>query len=315
MSSRNKEYYTLTKNDIPKVMGILTKEHMNEVRSVPSLPDINEVKSILTTFVDNLFEYGIGIGVKVDGELKGFIMGFKADELFGKDKGIYIPVYGHGFKEGFEDLLVPLYIEYANMCVKEKYFSHVVTSYAHNDKAIESWFNLGFGKRCVDSISKVTTFHQNQYEIKKLEGKEVFTLRELHDGLINHLSESPTFIPFRNCVEEDLLEWSTSLDYHIWALYIDDKPKGFMIIRPTGESFISRHQSIMNIVGAYVLPSERKTGLGVALLKEVHNWMNDNNFPLLAVDYESLNPLANRFWTKHFTPYCYTLTRRIDERV
>ena len=48
------------------------------------------------------------------------------------------------------------------------------------------------------------------------------------------------------------------------------------------------------------------------LLEHVKADLKAENIPLLGVDCESINPTANRFWQKFFTPYTCSVTRRIE---
>jgi GNAT superfamily N-acetyltransferase len=102
---------------------------------------------------------------------------------------------------------------------------------------------------------------------------------------------------------------------HEWVAYKNGAPVGFIKIAPTAETFISDHPSVMNIKGFYVIESERKTGVGTLLFNTVQKWLLANKYPLCGVDYESINPLGSRFWMKYFTPYTYSLVRKIDERI
>jgi GNAT superfamily N-acetyltransferase len=88
-----------------------------------------------------------------------------------------------------------------------------------------------------------------------------------------------------------------------------------MSIGPTAETFVAEHPTVMNIKGAYVADSERGTGVGKLLLAVVQEWLLQNDYQLCGVDFESINPLGSRFWMKYFTPYTYSLVRRIDERI
>lgn len=93
------------------------------------------------------------------------------------------------------------------------------------------------------------------------------------------------------------------------------KPVGYMRIQPNGERFISEHPDVMNITGAYILNNERRSGIGVALLATIQRWLIQDGYPLCAVDFESINTMGSNFWTKYFSPYTYTMVRRIDERI
>jgi len=101
----------------------------------------------------------------------------------------------------------------------------------------------------------------------------------------------------------------------LWIARVDGEPLGYIRIEPDGESFVSRHPSVMNITGAYVVEGRRGSGVGVSLLAELQQWLIQNGYKLCGVDFESINTLGSRFWTRRFTPYTYSMVRRIDERI
>jgi len=114
---------------------------------------------------------------------------------------------------------------------------------------------------------------------------------------------------------EEHINWITQEGNHEWVAYRNNNPIGIMRLCTEAESFVSCHSSVMNIQDTYVIESERGNGIGSALLNTVQQWLIENGYPLCGVDYESINPQAKYFWGKYFTPYTYSLVRRIDERI
>ena len=60
--------------------------------------------------------------------------------------------------------------------------------------------------------------------------------------------------------------------------------------------------------------SHRGKKIAEGLLEYVCQAAEQDGKIYLGVDCETLNPTALRFWGKHFMPYTYSYTRRIDER-
>jgi hypothetical protein len=54
-------------------------------------------------------------------------------------------------------------------------------------------------------------------------------------------------------------------------------------------------------------------GVSQQLLRLVVNRLNEQGYTHLGVDFESINPAADRFWLKHFEAYSCVVARRIDE--
>ena len=75
-----------------------------------------------------------------------------------------------------------------------------------------------------------------------------------------------------------------------------------------------KHDDVMNICGAYLLPEYRGKGIFDSLFFYVENTLAQEGVKLLGVDFESYNLTANGFWMKYFTAYTYSVARRIDEQ-
>jgi hypothetical protein len=51
------------------------------------------------------------------------------------------------------------------------------------------------------------------------------------------------------------------------------------------------------------------------LLNGSLEWARAEGYERCAVDFEPMNSLAARFWPKYFQPVCYSLMRKVDERI
>ena len=70
-----------------------------------------------------------------------------------------------------------------------------------------------------------------------------------------------------------------------------------------------------SITMAFTRESVRNKGVAMALLNRSLEWSCSQGYERCAVDFETMNFLASRFWCKWFEPVCYSLVRCIDERV
>ncbi len=69
-----------------------------------------------------------------------------------------------------------------------------------------------------------------------------------------------------------------------------------------------------SISGAFTREKARGGGIATALLNRSLEWAHAAGYERCAVDFEPMNPLATRFWLRHFEPVCYTLIRHVDKR-
>lgn len=262
---------------------------------------------------------GLGVAALQNGELTGFLAGMAVGELFGLSRGIYIPLYAHGAKGADRGHLYQrLYAAASDIWVEKGHLSHVITMHAHDKEALDAWFWQDFGLRCVDSVRPLTDVLPQGtagYDIRRILPGEAALLLELHREHWRYYRNAPMFMHVQEgCGLEELNDWLKAKDHHLWAAFENGLPAACLQLRHGGETFASDDEKSMNICGAYVRPGQRKAGYGTAMLQTAVHWLVENGFARLGVDFESFNIDGSRFWQKYFTPFTYSLTRRIDER-
>lgn len=315
----NIRYEKLSEKYVYEALDLIMSAYLEEKSAVPFLPDEKEFINTLKISIRNLFNNGIGVAAILDDELIGFIAGFEVEKLFGKCKGIYSPLYGHGGKKEYRAVLYQeLYKLAAELWTEKACLTHAITLFAHDKDTVNEWFWQGFGLRCVDAIRKVVPICVNNPSIiiAKADIRDIPALANIHRQHNLYYRSSPIFMP--NQEEDpvaDLTNWLKRDNHHLWAAYQDEKPLGYMRIQPSAETFVSEYKDVMNITGAYVVNDERKTGIGTMLLGAIQDWLLNNRYTLCGVDFESINTTGSSFWNKHFTPYTYSMVRRIDERI
>ncbi len=315
----NIQYEPVNENHVSAAANLVMSAYYDEKMAVPFLPNEQEFLSYFQKAIGNLFNKGNGVAAVCNNELIGFLAGFEGDEFFGKCKGTYSPLYGHGVKKEYrKSLYQELYKHAANLWVNKSCMTHAITFFAHDRETIDTWFWQGFGLRCVDAIREVVPIYANNPTIiiNKTDIGDIPVLAEIHRQHNQYYRNSPIFMPHQEEDPiQDLTDWLEQPNHHLWVAYHGEKPLGYMRIEPSAETFVSEHQDVMNITGAYVIDSERKSGIGALLLGTIQQWLLQNGYPLCGVDFESINTTGSLFWTKYFTPYTYSMVRRIDERI
>ncbi|MTI67236.1 MAG: GNAT family N-acetyltransferase [Firmicutes bacterium] len=315
----NIKFESLNEKYIDEAMDIVLSLYNKEKEAVSFLPHERGFLNNLKESIKKLFKYGKGIVAIYNNKLIGFIAGYEIDECFGKCKGIYTPLYGHGVRSEYpKSLYQKLYKHMSEKWVKNNFMTHAITFFAHDKETIDIWFWMGFGLRCVDSIRRVESidFYNPSISIKKLKANDIPLLADLHRNHNEYYRNSPIFMPTEDEDPiEDLIKWLSEDNHHLWAAFNKEKPLGYMRIEPSAETFISKHQDVMNITGGFVEPNKRKSGIGTLLLGEIQQWLKKNDYSLCGVDFESFNIVGSSFWNKYFTPYTYSVVRRIDERI
>jgi len=283
------------------------------------LPVFSDYLPILAKNMKALAGKGEGIALIEDDTLLGFMAGYPIDAFFGRQKGIFVPVFGHGtvFSRRAE-LEQMLYVEAAEKWVKQARFTHSIAIFAHDEVLLDTWFHLGFGNRCVDAVRVIRSQPSGDPTLSfdEITIENASSVASLHAQHHRYYRSSPIFMP---TPEEDALadlnDWLSRKGNRMFVVIYQGAVAGYIRYQGAGESLFSVHPRIRNITGLFVSPLFRHLGLGEKLSNHVESKLLAEGVDLVGVDYESINPKANRFWGRHFTPYTYSLVRRIDERM
>lgn len=298
-------------------LNLVLDSYRNLKKEISFLPKKADCQQKFKDKIYHLFENGLGIIALQEGKLIGFLIGYEVDELFGKDKGIYVPLYGHAVVNNNNRVYQKIYTRAAELWVNKDCFIHALTIFTSDRDVINTFYWLGFGLRCIDAIREVDLIEKSSHKNLKIIKAKLEEIA-LMDGLYKkdnlYYGNSPLFMSInQNSNIEKLQEWIKKDNHHLWMALIEDKVVGYIRIEPTGETVISIHSKIMNITGAFVDEKYRNKEIGRTLLNEVLIYLKKNDYQLCGVDFESFNILGSNFWSKYFIPYTYSVVRHIDK--
>ena len=283
---------------------------------IPFLPD-DDFSEYFHDAIKQLFTEGVGVVALRENRLVGFLAGIPVDKFHGTHPGVYCPVYGHGtVEENRIEIYHGLYQQAARTWIENGLGTHAITIFSDDQDLVDSFFCQGFGMRCTDAIRKTAGIdvHGSSIEIRKSteeDAKQLSGIHTLHDL---YYRQTPMFMARKDTDERNInVDWLSGKNHHEWVAYRGDVPIGFIHLAPIAETFVSGHPSVMNVKGMYVVENERGNSVGAWLLNSVQEWLIQNKYPLRGVDLESINPLGSRFWMRYFTPYTYSLVRKIDQ--
>jgi hypothetical protein len=296
----------------------LAQENYEEERGfVPTLPQIAALPE-LAYFAHS----GYGCTAFENGRMVGFLCFFQpSGDAFGTTgvKGTFSPIHAHGAaKENRGRIYALLYQAVADKLVKDGILSHAVALYTHDAAAKDSFFQNGFGLRCVDAVralSPIEPVEAPLFDFVELSGEKKGMLTELRNLLILHLGGSPCFMPFPQKSEAEITAEKESEDNRYFAALIGNKAVAYIKIGDDGENFACECPQMLNICGACCLPDYRGTGLYQNLLSCVIKKLGGEGYTHLGVDFESFNPTARGFWLKHFAAYTGSVVRRVDDKM
>lgn len=297
------------------------KEECEKVDSLVTADFSDRIRKAITALVKK----ETGVVALEEGKVIGFIVGYgPIDRFFGKDSGLYIPVECHGaIKERRLEIYGKLFREAATYWASKGWFSLGISHYVHDEELKDWLFINGFGARCMDAMSNIDdllsrlkeqTLPDNITIQPKVE-TDLPRIFEMTNELVDHLRTSPVFFPLLDDEYDEFLEDINESEAVYLVAKDGDKIIGHIkFIHDGEECFASYHGSISNICGAYLQPEYRGAGIFQQLLVEALKVMQEKGKTRCGVDCETINPEAFAFWTKYFTPYTYSVNRRIDER-
>lgn len=312
-------YRALSPDDKGAVLSLVMESYRRERARTAVLPLVDPVCIIKP--IERLIEAGNGMVAVRDRALLGFMAAVRAPSLFGTVDGAYCPLWGHAMAEGIDKAVwQELYNRAADLWTSRKMYTHAITVFAGEMGLRDSLVYNGFGMRCADAIREAGSIRKDRSDeaIRILESEPRFyeCAAEIHRKHNEYYRQSPMFMP--NADEDPIREqeeWNSGDKCHEWLAFRGAKPIGIMRLGPQGENFVSRQPSVLNIKGAYVIEDERAAGVATSLLATADSWAKGHGYPLLGVDYETINPLGSGYWERYFTPYTYSLVRRVDERI
>ncbi|MCF7924605.1 MAG: GNAT family N-acetyltransferase [Candidatus Izimaplasma sp.] len=306
-------------NDIEEIIKLNKINYNEEKNTIKYLKPISDFSDFIGKMFYNRFgKNAFGKILLHNQEIIGYLIGIRIDNFWGESIGFLSPIHGHFvYKEYREAGYQLLYKTLAEDLVKNKIFSHAITMYTYDDSLINTWFNLGFGLRCIDSIKKLEVKPiDKDFEIQRLTKENAADFAALTEEFHMMFTKSPIFIP-RTEVNglDDIIDIISKENQFMFGACLNNKPVGIIELGAIGDNFITTHNKMMNIKGLYVDSNYRNKGIAKNLLTYIENFLVNKDYELLGVDFEAFNIYGRKFWYKYFEPYTKSVHRRIDEHI
>ena len=198
--------------------------------------------------------------------------------------------------------------------------SHIIAVAATDRTALDTWSWLGFGVSTVDAVRDLAPVERaGPADVRCRRGgpSDAPTMVALEDGLRAHVAASPIFFVVGPARTEPVQSERLS-DPAVATFIAEDAsgPIGYLRIGPAADdaATLIRDAGTASISGAFTVPERRGQDVASALLDIALDWARAAGYVRCAVDFESANLLARRFWLRFFTPVVLSLVRRIDPR-
>lgn len=267
------------KDFIEQAVNLALNEYDEECSIVDELPK-NNYAEVIFNLLSDMTDHKLGVVALHGSNVIRFMTCYAPIEsFFGRVRGAFSPIHAHGVIKKDRGLIYSQLYQYAaKKWVNEGILSHGIALYAHNNVAIDC-------------------------------------LLPLKNNLISHMCSSPIFMSCRKFDLKKFKSQSVERKSRFFIASCEGKVIGYIETTESGENFTCDDHGTINICGAYLSLEYRGKGIFDLLLLFVFEKFRQSSYKRCGVDFESINPTANKFWTKHFIPYTYSMVRRIDERI
>jgi len=308
----------------PAAAALVAARYAQLRADVAVLPAAWANEATLARLIGELVSRGAGVAAVRDGRLIGFQAATLIDGHGGRWS--YTPDVGHAIAALDPDdagrMTEALYASLAERWVREACLEHVVTVFATDATALATFGRLGFGQSVIDLVRDVATVAGAEpvpgVTIRRAGPDDAARIHQLQLGLRAHLAAPPIFLRLGPAQPVEIQRRSLA-DPAIatFLAEVDGGPAAFMRIGPsaTDVATIVRDPGTASITGAFTIAERRSDGIASWLLDAAARWAADAGYVRLAVDHESANGEAVRFWARHFTPVTISLSRRLPPRI
>lgn len=317
-------HYTYLKNShVNEIADIIYTNYKNARLELPILSDKYENIEMHLREVNKHVDDNNFIVVIDSNKVVGFMNGFGIDEFKGTAKGALSVPTLHGVADGYDKnyLYSELYRRVSDSWIDSNCYTHAVMLYVNDKDTIDSWVMNGFGMLVIDAVRPLEIIPiadiDKSISIRKADITDLVNMEQLFRALDKHLSSSPIYLyghTIKNYIAE-YEDWFKTEGNILWLAEYKNKIIGYLKTNTTEINMDELDDGYtMGINGAYVLPECRGKQIIARLLNASINWAVSNGLKRCTTDFESANVEGRYFWLKHFTPYCYSMIRRVDER-
>ena len=286
---------------------------------LPLMPSRFEDPDAILPQLRDLAGQAPGVVAMRGSRLAGFLVAYQFPDFRGKP-GVYAPEWANGAElEDGRRIYEALYAGLAAQWVDAGYCTHLLSIVANDQDGLEGWRWLGFGLLAADGVRDLEPVQDQGagVDVRQAGPGDAQQVTNLIEALRQHMAASPTFLHQEDSVEiEETAEQLANPAHALWLAYQGTEAVACMGQGPANPKACTLidDPGTTSIVSAYTRTSARGSGVASALLNRVLAWGRAEGYERCAVDWEPMNVLATRFWTRHFQPVSYALVRHIDER-
>lgn len=317
------EIVPLVKDHLEAAAALLAERYRTGRVLSPLWPEQHENPAEVLPLLSFRAEEQLGVAAVRDGKTCGYMFSFPFSSW--GVPAVWIPDFGHGADNpDRNNIYRRMYAALAEQWARKGHLKHLVMTFSSDREAIDAFFGMGFGMSNIDALRGLSPVPQTpvNIEIQQAGPEDFGTLMNYRELLCQHLTASPIFLfipaEARDAGAKDFRQQLSDNDAAIWLAREQGKVTGCMRVVPSSQCDYRMPTFEKNICGISMAFTEgicRQKGVATALLNRVLVWAGEKGYTKCAVDFESANIQASRFWLSHFQPACYTLLRTIESRI
>jgi GNAT superfamily N-acetyltransferase len=299
--------------------------------AVPVLPSRFESPDELVPEIENLFRHGSGFMAVENGNPVGFMAGWLIRTFMGTQNGVFVPEAGFGTDSADSRRIINIFDAlYAELCREwchAGFLNHAIITYDEERELRNHLFHQGFGGVCMDAVRPALAMNLpvptdlRIMEVKASDDSAIAAWTDLCNLHAAYMRSAPICLGSAQERHEmiELREWLSHDAHHAWIVVksSDGAPAAYlqMEMETDGTSILVRDQHNMAVTGAFTHPDMRGNGVATLLLDAALQKAASLGMTSMSVDFESRNTPAMSFWTRHFTPFTFSVLRCVDGRL
>jgi GNAT superfamily N-acetyltransferase len=304
--------------DLGAAAALWVATYAEQRRRAPALPASWEEPGRISRLIEELVGAGPALAAAEGDRLVGYLGGWIVDR--GDEPRIYVPEWGHGVsgpdrRRVWEELYAALLPDWLGRGAR----LHQVTLLA-DDELVGALDWLSFGTTTVDALRGTDAIGRgrDRYAVRRATDADTDAVVGLRDSLRRHLQSSPVYLYLPTPIDP-ATERAKLADPAIatFLAEVGGEVTGFLRIGPPSDAVatIVQDPGTASITGAFTVAERRGAGIAHCLLDEALAWARAEGYVRVAVDFETMNLLAARFWTATFQTVAVTMSRAIDWRI
>lgn len=310
------------KNHLKYASELFIQRYKEQRCKMNILPQKYESPDTVLLLLQEHFTNCIGVAAIENGKLVGYLIGLPVPNFKGSQRGIYCPEWAHAaILENRSEVYKKMYESASDLWVKNQCFNHAISLMADDDELINTWFWNGFGLHVIDAVRSLDLLSGNVNQdivVRKCSNDDIESILPLLVKLQKHMAGTPIFIPKTDDKKaHDIQKWLENSDNHIWIGICKDEVISVMKVseKISNDIEVLSDDYTVSIGETYTRNDYRGHGITKAMLQYVLTDSKLKGFKRCAVVFESQNISACTFWLKYFHPVCYSLVRKIDDRI